>query len=481
MVPVGINYFSLSGLVNLVLSFIIGSFVLYKNPKSPIHRNFAYFCFGAVGWSFGYVMWQFSPDEPRAYIWAKFLMIGAALAPLFYFTFVMQFLNLLYRSLYRYLFYGAHALTYIFILINIFSPLLIDHVEQRSIIRYWPMGGPALIPFLILFFGQVIIASFLLFVYYRKSKGIQRIRIWYIAFGITIAFLGGSTNYFLFFDATPIPPFGTILVSTYPMCVGYAITRYRFMDIRIILKKSVVYGGALVIALALFMTATFFIYQALDSIVVWMMAMSIMFFIQPLFRKRVKIFLDGIFFHNELDLSKKLSESMHRLESVHELHLFIEELTTSIKRIVPVDTVHIFVREHEHARYRAFSVSEVKGINIPFDEPVLDELRQRKSGFLVRDEVEQRQEHTSQLRKFFTKHHTHLVMRLGNILGLVMMSYKTNNKPFTTNELQQLEYLRMSSTTALQHILEWHETMQRAAAFMQNNPDRNVKVYARLP
>ncbi len=58
--------------------------------------------------------------------------------------------------------------------------------------------------------------------------------------GSVIASVGGFTNFPLWFDI-PLPPGGNFLVALYPISFGYAIIRFRFLGIRVILTQLFVF------------------------------------------------------------------------------------------------------------------------------------------------------------------------------------------------------------------------------------------------
>jgi signal transduction histidine kinase len=72
---------------------------------------------------------------------------------------------------------------------------------------------------------------------FRKSSGMVRNQMRYILIATAIGWVGGATNYILWYGI-PIPPFGNILVSAYVGIAAYVIIKYRLMDVRLAVTRT---------------------------------------------------------------------------------------------------------------------------------------------------------------------------------------------------------------------------------------------------
>ena len=73
---------------------------------------------------------------------------------------------------------------------------------------------------------------------YKTFTGNKRNQIKYILMGTIIGYIGGSTNYPLWYKI-PIPPLGNCLVSAYVILIGYAIAKYKLLDVHFIIRKTI--------------------------------------------------------------------------------------------------------------------------------------------------------------------------------------------------------------------------------------------------
>ncbi|MDO8601466.1 MAG: ATP-binding protein [bacterium] len=237
------TFYALSALINTIASIFLGFFTYFQDTRKLVHKIFALFCLAMAVWSYAYFMWQTSATAQAALFWSHALMAGAIFIPLFYLHFLLALLNKI-KEKKKILIFGYISLS-LFFLLN-FSPWFIDGVKPKLNFTFWPNAGILFHPFLIVWFFYVIYAVYLLIREYGMAVGVQKKQIQYILIGTIIGYLGGATNYPLWYNV-PIPPIGNWTTTIYIATVAYAITRYRFMDIKVILTEFLVFVIGLVL------------------------------------------------------------------------------------------------------------------------------------------------------------------------------------------------------------------------------------------
>jgi len=240
------SFFALSALINGLTSLVLAILVFLKNRKLAVNKTFILFCLSAAAWSLPYFFWQISKDESSALFWTRALIGGAIFIPIFYLHFVLAFLEKIKENK------RLLIIIYIFAFISLasdFTPLFVKGVEPVLSFAFWPKPGMVFHTFLVTWFLIIIYTTYLLLKKYRTATGILRDQIRYILIGMTIGYIGGSTNYFLWYGI-PIKPYGNILASVYVGTTAYAIIRHRLMDIKLVMRRSTVYlASVLIIAL----------------------------------------------------------------------------------------------------------------------------------------------------------------------------------------------------------------------------------------
>lgn len=246
-------YYVLTGLINAITSTILGLVVYFSNRRNALNKSFALFCLSVAMWSWAYIFWPGAPDKTTALFWFRVLHIGAIFIPVCYFHFTIVLLNL-YQQKKRILQFG-YLIAFIFLIFD-FTPLFIKNMVPRLSFEYWGEPGILYHFFLLMFFGYAVYCWYLLFKTYRKSTGAIHEQIKYVLAGTLIGFIGGSTNYPLWYNI-PILPLGNGLVAVYVILVAYAITKHYLFGIRVILTEILVGGIGLVLLIQAATAETF--------------------------------------------------------------------------------------------------------------------------------------------------------------------------------------------------------------------------------
>lgn len=213
------NFYGLSALINFATCLLLGLFGFFKGKGDKITRSFLWFCLSISFWSISYFIWQLAEDEKTALLWSRILMAGAIFIPIFYLHFVVNLLYL-FRQNKKIIISGY--LIFLFFLLADFTPFFIKEVAPELSFRFWPKPGLLFHPFIIIWFAYVIYATYLLSKELSSPSEFRRVQIKYLLCGIILGYLGGSTNYFLFYDI-PIPPIGTICVTFFVIFTLYAM------------------------------------------------------------------------------------------------------------------------------------------------------------------------------------------------------------------------------------------------------------------
>ena len=194
-----------------------------------------------------YFFWQLATSKVVALWLARALFVGCFFIPVCFFHHVICLVGRHLETHKARLVRWGYAIACMFCLLNI-TPLMVSDVQTRLNFPYWPQPGPFMHFYTAFFFFFVGYGTWLLYRACQHGPPGARGQLRPIFFGTVIAFAGGSTNFLLIYDI-PIPPFGNVVVPLYVTIVSYAIMRYRFMDIQIVITRTGLLLGTYLVVL----------------------------------------------------------------------------------------------------------------------------------------------------------------------------------------------------------------------------------------
>lgn len=226
-----LNIYAITALINVVSSVVLGILVFSADKSARVNQMFGVFSCAIAFWSYAYFSWQIAPSAQGALYWTHILMIGAAFITPTYFHFSAVFLGV--DKKYWPLIVSGYLFIAAFLILN-GNPSFILDVHSIAGFPFWPEAGPLFLPFIALWVGYAILPVILFvqaLMHSAEARHSSAIR--YMLSGTLIGYLGGCTNYFLWYGI-PIPPWGNISATIYLALVAYAIMKYGLFNMKII-------------------------------------------------------------------------------------------------------------------------------------------------------------------------------------------------------------------------------------------------------
>jgi len=358
------QFFAIAALINFLLASLFGYVVFRRNPKQLVNKIFGLINLGIAIWSLSYFFWQIQTNEQAALFWVRLLSIGSTLIPIFYLHWVLALIE--DTKKHKFFLIAGYFLTSFFLLFS-FSDFFVSGVEQKLFFDYWPNAGPLYSVYLLLcyagFMGYAVtklIASF------RSASGQKRQQYKYVLIASVIAFGGGATNFFLWYDV-PVPPYANIFVSLYPVIFAYTMVQHRLMDIRLVLRKSFIYVG-----LAIFVFGAYYFTLWLDntlfggsySVGGYLSALVI----TPLFlfgfsyiSRWLKHIANKYFFADLYDYQATLENFARKISQTIKLDEAVTVVIETIQGAMRVDNLALALSDPAHEHF--FSLHKVIGFN----------------------------------------------------------------------------------------------------------------------
>ncbi len=241
------------GAINLLLSF----FVYLRNKRSKINVFFAITIFSISAWCFGIALFRMATPV-TVYFWGQFVYFAVSFTIIFflYFSFFFPFGKFPNNKLVKTILFITPIVVFITTIIprSIIAEAIFHGGGQIDVKVGWGYYVHSAVTFL--FMGWAFINLILKF---KKSTGVARLQLLYLFLGTIISTtIAVITNLLLFFYTTAynwVGPTGTIIMVLF---IAYAITRYRLMDIRLVVIRTITFGFIIVILTSVY--AVFSVY-----------------------------------------------------------------------------------------------------------------------------------------------------------------------------------------------------------------------------
>ncbi len=231
-----------------VANLIFWTLILPKQYHRPIVRSYFLWSLFITLWSFGYGMTLGGfYDYSTTLVWNKYCQAMATLIGPFYFKFSCSVVGVFEKYRKLFLVYLVIGIINAFFLLA--TPFYVQGLWSFDAYRYQPLGGPVYFLFTSYFVWCTLHGFVLAWKYYGLKQGIEKKHVQLFLWASGIGYGGGFTL-FLQGYRIPIPTTGVYLILAYVIIIGYSVFKYRFMDIEVIIKKTLVFAGIVTAAVS---------------------------------------------------------------------------------------------------------------------------------------------------------------------------------------------------------------------------------------
>lgn len=232
-----VNPHSILPIICFILSVFIGVFVLSRKATSPINQSFFAICFAFALWQSFYIPYNIKISPELLLYWFRISHCGIIFIGITCFIYTTIFLDI--KAVKKWQWINA-LIGLIFCLINLYSNLIVSGFSQH----YWgnyPLAG-SLHPIYLCHLVVLFISTIYILINYIKTtcNSKKRNQAKYILVGFIILSLSSLdfiTNY-----GGSYYPLGYLPTTAFLLIIAYAIIKHQLMDIKIIIRKSLVYS-----------------------------------------------------------------------------------------------------------------------------------------------------------------------------------------------------------------------------------------------
>jgi signal transduction histidine kinase len=474
------NIYAISALINAITGLTLGLFVFFKTKRNAVNKTFILLSSAIFIWSVFYSLWQNSNDYASALLYTRLLSIGSTLIPIFYLHWVLSFLEIKDRGSNIILFSG-YVLTAVFLSFS-FSPLYVKDVEETLVFNFWPKAGPLYTIYILFsYVGLVGYGLVRLIKSYFNSVSLKRYQIRYVIFGTAIGFLGGATNFFLWYDVNVLP-LGNVVISLYVFILFYAMMRYRLMDVRVIARKIFIYFVISAFTYGFFYFLIW-LYSRFFGGLFTTASYFIGIFVAPIFvvifyalDKYIKNFANKYLFVSLYNYQETINKLIDELTTYIDLDKIINLIVGTIKETMHLDRADIFLANTDNnpTEYQLFKIKdqEENKTSVFPQDGILVKCLLKSQKLLVRDELsilsddlisKEEKKSMAQLSKCMEKMNISLYSPLivsKRLIGFIVLGAKISGDPYTKEDLDLLTILSKQASIAIENAYQYKQIQE---------------------
>lgn len=429
-------------------------------------------------WLFGRIFMYSTDDAEIALKWARFFaFLGVVhIAPATY-LFSVHWLKL-YEKQKKFL-HVAFFLSPVFYLLTALTPYGIASVKKQFW-GFYPVYGLVCKLFLVYFLFYFLFAFYNFYLEFKKTQDANKKKqVQLIGAAFVIAFIG-STDYLPKFTNWEGYPFGYICVFVWIAVIGYAIVKYRTLDIQTVVHKTIMWllassvlGAPMV---AFFYTQKDLVYNLPAPI--YMAVLIVSFVVVVLYTRHVQPHIDHLFQRRQWDLARVMERFTDELVHLRGLRDVEKHILMTVRNLFYASNVSLIVRNEELKCFQ-FAEKETSSwgdANFSIEEAYLKWLE--KYDQIVFQEYLSLDPRTQviadQGKEYFKKTQSLICVPMvvnEKLLGVLSLGEKQSLRKFTPAEIAFLNDFRKNAGIALANALylvamqenlkRWNEELEK--------------------
>ena len=455
-----------------VLNVSLGLYVYRRNPSEPSHRAFAVMATMIGVWTLGIGGAHYSPFANTFAL--RIAFAAASLIPIGVLSFVentptpTHFANRWKR------FFIPIA---VLLCIASFSPLIVVSVTSgvnSSVTKYGPLH-PIFASFVVVSF---IYSVYILFMKHHGSTGLTRVHTRHLIFAFAIpCALATLTNLAapLFLKTSSLSKYGPFFTLPLLALIGHSIIRHRLLNVRVVVRKSVVYlasfccAGIVLIALLSLSNAVIHEDHGIplrETILCF--AVAICF--TP-FKEKIRLAFDRYLYREPYDYQRTVREASQSLRTTINLITILDHVVTIVDRTLKPESLAVYLLEEDGG---AFHIAKsLPGVTFPEALEVSSALIAsvvNSSQITFRDEVLSVESPVRDLLALeFDRLNADVIVPLieeSDVIALLCLGQKRSGDPYFSDDADLLATLANQSSVAIrnaqthQRVVQLNEELQ---------------------
>ena len=354
----GIQHFQVAAFLTFVVNILLILFVVYRAPSSRIVKRFLWYGTSIAVWSFFLGLFSTVNNQNSSYLFCQALHIGAIFIPCFFLHFLHEYLGL-NNAKEKKILKGAYLVSIFFLLLALFFPrLFISEVVPKLGFPFFMNAGPSYHYWVFVFFAIVIYGHILLYRGVCSADGQLRKQRKIFLIGNLVGYIGGIGVFSPVYDITLLPfPYGAYGVTLFSVMTVYASVRFRFMDIQVIIRKTLVFAGLSSFVLGIFALMTFLVrnvlntYIAVGSTVTNLISIILVVLCYDRLREFLVNVTDKYLFQKKQEIKVILKNLSEKVSTILDLKQIGQTILSTLQEAFRLESGMIFVRDKRTEKY----------------------------------------------------------------------------------------------------------------------------------
>lgn len=469
------NIYAIGALSIIPVNALLWFFILAGRKQDMIVRSYLRWSASVALWALGYGMTLsglFSME--KTLLLNRFCHAFAVFIPVFFLELTM---SLIQKKARKSLLMRAVYLCGLIFFVAAWSPYLVEGLWVLQDAGYQPLAGPIYWMFGMFFWAVVCTGLYLL---YRKTKGLlgqERQQIKVFMYGSAIGYLGGSTLFIQAFGST-VMPIGVFFISSYVLFTGYAIYKYGFMDVELIVRRATVFAGLFafvysVVAIFTVMGQAYF--EAYLGWPVWTAMIPSILIITLTLRPLENLLInmtDKYLFQKEYDYRELMKLFTAEVLTIFDVKRIAKNTVDALNNIIKLESCAIFIKDENGTVYtiEAAIGLDGKGFKYTLSDPLIARLKKTQA-CVQRDLDMKRANDTFSIHREMKRLSSDLCVPITfqkELIGFISLGRKKSGDCYNQDDIDILTSLARTEAIAISNARLFSQLSETQAEAAQN-------------
>lgn len=456
-------------LLTALANFVLGFIVFFKSNERPLRTYFLIFALANALWLLTNFYFE-AISQTLTALKSQYAAGSLVLVTAFPWTLLFFKEKIAKKTLFL-----IGILGFIFFIVPYFDGLLIKSLVTRSDGGFEYTSGPVFNYYSLILFILICGLIWLLYRGYKKTTGRRRAQAIYLLYGITI-FAGVSIIFSVIlpiFNIKPVLALDAQSSLIWVALTAYAIVAHRLFDIRVIIKRTLVYSGLLLFSIIVYSMVIFFFTTLfggntafdVNTFVSNLVAASLIALGLDPIRQWLVRTTDRYLFvgeYNAQEVIGKLAETLNNVLDLDEaLQSMMRALTAALR--VKQSATFILAQEKDKGtvvkRVQAFGYGPGANLALKPTGQFIAHFQEVKATVLVTDELEEmirRGQLNSNIKGLVDELKSldaavALPIRISTkLIGILIAGPKLSGDMFSSDDLQFLDIAAKQTATAIE-------------------------------